>query len=103
VLGDDRREAVGDEGERLVPGDRDVPAVALDERRAEPVRILVELLEGRALRTDEAVAEHVVTVAPYPHDAVILVGHLDTARRLAQRTGSVARLHPMSFSEVRRL
>ena len=48
--------------------DLDERAVALDERAAQPVRVLVELLERRALGADVALAEHVVAVAADPHD-----------------------------------
>jgi hypothetical protein len=78
-----------------------VAAVALDQRAAQAVGVLLKLLEGRALRSDEPAAEDVVTVAPYPHDASGLMGDLETARGLAQRTRPIAGLrHAMSLAVV---
>ena len=78
-----------DGGEGLVPGDR-TPAVAvLHQRRPEPVRVLVELLERRALGADEPMAEHIVPVAPDPLDRVPLQRDLQPAGRLAERAGPV--------------
>ena len=44
VRGEDRRQAPLDLGEGLVPARLDETAVALDQRRAQPVRVLVQLL-----------------------------------------------------------
>ena len=70
-------------------------AVALDERPAQPVGVLVELLEGRALGADEPVAEHVLAVAADAGDPGVAVGagqpDLEPAARLAQRAGAEGR------------
>ena len=48
----------------------------------------MQLLERRALRADEAVAEHVVPVAADAHDLVAPQRDLEPAGRLAQRAGA---------------
>ena len=53
--------------------DLDELAVAPHERPAQPVGILVQLLQRRALRADEAVAEHVVAVAADARDLLAAV------------------------------
>ena len=54
VLGDDGVEPAVDLGERFVPRRFDVAFAAADQRCAQSVRVFVELLERRALRTDES-------------------------------------------------
>ncbi len=57
---DQCREAAGDDVPRFVSKlDLDVHAVALHERLAQPIEVLVQLLQGAALGADEAGAEHV--------------------------------------------
>ena len=87
VLGDDRQQAGFDQGECLVPCRRLMDAVSLDQRGADPVRVLVDLAQCRSLGADEPVAEHVVTVAPDPDDLLFLMGDLETAGRLTQWAG----------------
>ena len=72
VVLDDRRQAALDLGERLVPRRVDELAVAAHQRGAQPVGVLVELLERRSLGADEPVAEHVVTIAADPFDVTAL-------------------------------
>src|SRR3990172_1094300 len=48
----------------------------------------MKLLESRALRTDEALAERVGTVAPDPFDLLVLDLDLETAGGFAERTGA---------------
>ncbi len=55
----------------------------------EPVGIVLELGERRALRAEEAVGEHVVAVAAGEHELVALEVELEAAGGLAQRTGPV--------------
>ena len=52
-------EALGHRVPRLGPRHRLEAAVALDQRLAQPIRVVVELLERGALRAQVAVAEHV--------------------------------------------
>ena len=60
-----------------------------DQGAAEPVGVLVELLERRALGADEAVAEHVVAVPPDALDGVVAHRDFEAAPGLAQRAGAV--------------
>src|SRR5439155_27334473 len=89
VGGDDAGEEAAGHGEGLVPADLDEAAVAPHHRCPQPVRVVVELLEGRALGAEVAAAPHVVAVTP---DADDLVGgrqpDLEPAARLAQRADS---------------
>jgi hypothetical protein len=87
VRGQDRGQPVIDEGERLVPA-RGAMAVAVpDHRRAQAVRVLVQLLERRALGAHEAAAEDVLRVAPDRDELVAVERQLQAARGLAQRAG----------------
>ena len=45
-----------------------LPSALLDQRRAQPVRVLVQVLQAGGLGADEAVAEHVLGVAAHRHD-----------------------------------
>ena len=93
VLFEDRHQAPLDLRERLVPRHWHVTPIALDHGGAEAIGILVQLLEGRPLRADEAPGEDVVAVTTDPHDTAVggtvaLDGHLEPARRLTQRAGA---------------
>ncbi len=90
----DTAEPSFDLGPCLGPCRFDVDAVAFDQRHPQSVRILVELLQRRALRTDESLGEHVVHVTPdalHRLGAVGVAPHrdLEPARRLTQRTRPV--------------
>ena len=89
VLLEEGQEPALDLLEGLRPGDLDVHAVSLDERATDPVGVLVQLLQGRALRADVALAEHVVLVAPDAGDLLargrVAQGDLQPAAGLAQR------------------
>ena len=63
MLADDRAQALGDRGERLIPGGLGQRAVAPDQWPRQSVGVVVEFSEARALRADETLAEHVVAVA----------------------------------------
>ena len=93
VLVEEREEPPLDLREGLVPAHLHEGAVSLDDGAAQPVRILVELLERGALGADVALAEDVVTVAPDPHDLLAgrrgPQGDLEPAARLAQRARAV--------------
>jgi hypothetical protein len=69
VLCDDGLQPGLDDLESLLPGGRDVGAVSLDKRGAQPIRVFVELAEGRALGADETVAEDIVAVTSRPQVA----------------------------------
>ena len=86
VLGDQRRQPPLDLGERLVPAHLDQLAVAPHERPPQPVRVVVQRPERRALRADEPVREHVGVVAAHPGHPVALDRHRQAAGRFAQRT-----------------
>ena len=94
MLGFHGGELLADYGEGLVPLDlfedrRTVVVEATpDNRLAEPIRIFVQLLEGRTLRADEALGEHVVLIATDPLDRTVLDLDLQTTRRLAERAGA---------------
>ena len=82
--------AVGNHLPCLLPGDLHVRTVALHERHAQTVRVLVQLLQRAALRADVPAAEDIVPVAADAHD--LLTGpdrDLQAARGLAQWARSV--------------
>ena len=88
VLLADRCEPGVDRLERLVPRhfvERVAPA---HERPAHAVGIRLQLLERGALRAEEPVAEHVVTVAAYEGDRPAVEVELEPARRLTQVAGA---------------
>ena len=85
VLTDDRAEAFRDDGERLVPRRLGQDAVATDQRPRQPVGVVVEFGEARALRADEALAEHVVVVAAGAGDPAVGDGQRQAAGGLAER------------------
>jgi len=82
-----------DGGERLVPFDLDELAVALDDRLAEPIGVVVEMAQRRTLGADEPAGEHIVAVTPDALDAVALGRDLECDLEptpgLAQRAGSI--------------
>ena len=89
---DDGPKAPIDLGPGLLPRHLDQLTVAADQRRTDPVGILVQLLQRRALRADVAVAEHVVAVAADALHVLCTVGtspqrDLQAAPRLAQGAG----------------
>ena len=80
----DVRQAPGGLLQRLLPADLLPFGAHAAQRTAQPVRILVQVLEGDRLGADVPAAEHVVGVsADGPHDTVLDV-HRDAAHRLAQ-------------------
>jgi len=86
---DDARQPALDLAPRVCPGDLDETAVTLDERTTQPVRILVQLLERAAFRTDESLREHVVAITADPRDHTIFDRDLQPTRRLTQRTRAI--------------
>ena len=89
ALGERRGEAAVDLRQRLLPARLDELAVAADERRGQPVGVLVERLQALRLRADEAVAEDVVVVAADRDDLVAAHRHGEAAGRFAERAGAV--------------
>jgi hypothetical protein len=89
VLGQHRRQAAVDLGECLVPGRGLEAPVAPDQRRRDPVGVIVEGRDARALRADEAGAQDVVGVAANLRDAVVLDRQLEAAGRFTERAGGV--------------
>jgi hypothetical protein len=84
-----RPEPLADERERLLPARRRKLAVrAAQQRRAEPVRVLVQILQRDALGAQEAVREHVLGVAAHLQDLVAAHRHREAAGRLAERARS---------------
>ena len=82
-------DAVSDGLPCLLPRDLHVHAVFLQQRPAQAVGVLVQLLERAALRADEPVAEHVVAVAADAHHLLARPHRdLQSARGLAQRAGA---------------
>lgn len=71
-------------GERLIEGDFDKLAIALQEWALESVLIVLEVFEGRAFRAQKAMACHVVLIASDERNVAVLHGDLKTAGRLAQ-------------------
>ena len=97
VLGSEGHESPLDLGEGLVEAHLFEHAVAPHERTPEPVGVVVEVLECRTLRAEEAVAAHVVAVAADPHDTVAVEGDLDAAPGFAQRAGVMRDAMPGAF------
>jgi hypothetical protein len=64
-------------------------AVALDERLAQPIGIFVQLLQRAALRTDEPLAERILSITTDAFDLDTLHLDLEAARCLTQRTGAI--------------
>jgi hypothetical protein len=88
VVVDDRPQASGDLGVRVVPGGLDQLAVAADPGSLQPVRVGLELAEQGPLRAQVAAAEHVELVTADRDDAVTLHLEAQPAGGLAQRAGS---------------
>ena len=87
VLGGDPGQAVADQRPRLLPArGRELAVRAADQRGAEPVGVLVQVLQRHALRAEEAAREHVVAVAADLDDLIAAQGDLQAAGRLAERT-----------------
>lgn len=86
---DDRSEATFDFTPRLVPFHFDVHAVALDQRLAQSIGVVVQLLQRAALRADVTARKDIVDVAANARDRAVLHGDLETTAGLTQRTGSV--------------
>ena len=84
-LAHDVAQPVGDACERLVPRRLGQHAVTPDQRSCQPVGIVVQLGEARALRADEAGAEDVITVAAGAGDPAVLDRQRQAAGGLAQR------------------
>src|SRR6202035_4932868 len=83
VLCQERRQALRDQLERLVPRRRPVDSVgALDQRRADAIWIRVELLQRVPLGADEALAEDVFPISADRHDLLPLKLDLQAACRL---------------------
>jgi hypothetical protein len=86
---DHRRQPPLDFGIGFVPGGFDEAAVALDERRAQAVGIVLQLFQADRLRAQETAREHVLPVAANAHHALLLELDPQAAARLAKRTDSV--------------
>jgi hypothetical protein len=81
----DGADARGDVVERVVPVDA-LPAVRRSPQgKADPVRIVMQVLERRSLGTDVATRERVLAVPPDREDVLAGVPDLESAHRLAQR------------------
>ncbi len=85
VVADRGAEAVGHRGERLFPRRLGQHAIPTNQRRTQPVGVVVEFSEARALRTDESGGEHVVAVAARSGDVAVLDGQRQAARGFAER------------------
>ena len=98
VRAEDRRQPPLDLGKRLVPRHLDEPPVALHERRAQPIRILVQVAQRRALGTDEPARQHILPAPPDRSHLPIRHPDLEPAARLTQGTDAVGDgLHPRSL------
>ena len=64
------------------------PVGSLDQREAQPCRIVVELPDRDALGADVAVREDVIIVAPDLDDLIGFDRQRQAARRFAQRAGT---------------
>ena len=87
----DARIQLGDVREGFVPR-RLAPRIrgpVADLRCADAVGVVLEVLQGAALRADEATAEHVVAVTAHQRDALAVVMDLEATGRLAERARPV--------------
>ncbi len=75
--------------ERLAPADLGPPRAPAAQRPAQPVGVVLDVLQGDRLGTDVAAAERIVPVAADGHDPLAGELDLDAADRLAQVAGAV--------------
>lgn len=71
------------------PRHRHMLTVALDMGNPETIRIFMKLFERTALRTDEALAEHVIAIAANAHDAIIFDVDGQSTRCFTQWAGPI--------------
>ena len=83
------RQATLNLGKGFIPGGLHMHAVALDQRRAQPVRVFVQVFQGHALGADVAGAEYIGLMPANAGD--LTVAHLDLkpAAGLAQGADAV--------------
>src|SRR5439155_18166890 len=91
---EDGRQPALDLGEGLVPCRLDEAAVTLDQRRAQPVRVFVQVFQRHALGAEEAAAEDIVFRTADRRDAALAVharrgADLQPAAGLAQGADAV--------------
>jgi hypothetical protein len=89
VGGDQRRQAALDFGVGFLPAGRDEHAGALDQRRAQAVRIVVQVFQADRLGTQETVREHVVGIGADAHHLVFLEVEFEAATGFAKWTNPV--------------
>jgi hypothetical protein len=89
---DQGRQAALDLGEGLVPGRLDEAAVALDARRAQPIRVFVQFLQRHRLGAQVAGAERVALGAADREHLAAVVLDLEAAAGFAQRADAVGGL-----------
>ena len=87
----DRGQALRRLVERRLPGDLLPVGAAPAQRPAQPIRVLVQVLERHRLGADVAAAERIVVVAPDREDAIALDADGDAAHRLAEVAGAEVR------------
>ena len=104
---DNRHQSAFDFGKGLVPGRGFKAAVSTDHRRAEPIRIVVQIGDRNTLRTDVAFRKRIGIRATNRQHASLFVGHLEAAAGLTKRTDPVARFDghgsppdPATYSRV---
>ena len=91
-------EPVGHLVERLVPADR-LPAAVVGtpeaaQRRTQPVRVLVDVLESVGLGAEVSPTEGIVAITPDRRDvSVFVVVDLEATHRLAEVANSVVLRH----------
>jgi len=90
---DHRRDAFRGKGERLVPADRAPVRPVAPHRRAQPVRVGLDILQRHCLRADMAAAERIGRIALDRDDAIILDLDRQAADRFAQIAGTIMRDH----------
>ena len=88
VLFEDRAEPGLDRGERLFPRGLAKLTVFADQRSAQAVGVLAELLQAERLRADESCRQHVFVIAP---DRLDLAGVRDLEPKAARRLAEGAR------------
>ncbi len=89
VLVEKRTETAIDLREGVIPRDLLEARAGADQRHADPVRILVQRLQRKALRADEPPAEHVIRVTPDPLQRVALERQLEPTAGLTQRARAI--------------
>lgn len=88
VFVDDRAQPICNVSPCFRPGRLNMNAVALDQRVAQAIRIVMQLFECAALWADKSVAEYIIAIASDSRHCVVDNGDFQSACCFAQRAGA---------------